>query len=156
MYLFGSFQNWSFINFLMNTQPDTLILSTAYDRVICIWINTNFKILSSKEFLSRRNEINPVGFKPILYNLKPHLIKSTLSESIGFIYLKNLSNWLSAHWANVCVLMYSPGTRYAQSQMTTWNQNTVWYVVHTYNTLFLTFCRRKQNYWLIIKKYNNY
>ena len=62
----------------------------------------------------------------------------------------NLINYTSADWALFGVPLYLSGTSHAQSQMATWNQHTVWFLTHTYNTLLFAFCKSKHN---LVKKY---
>lgn len=57
----------------------------------------------------------------------------------------NLINYTSADWALFGVPLYLSGTSHAQSQMATWNQHTVWFLTHTYNTLRFAFCKSKHN-----------
>lgn len=57
----------------------------------------------------------------------------------------NLINYTSADWALFGVPLYLSGTSHAQSQMATWNQHTVWFLTHTYNTLLFAFCKSKHN-----------
>lgn len=58
---------------------------------------------------------------------------------LGFIDLVNLINVSSADWTSLGGPLYLPGTSYAQSQMATWNQHTVWFLTHAYNTLLFAF-----------------